>query len=275
MFAAVELAKRIEAAEAHLSASLAHAAMAAGVENVFVEEIDGGVAIYTGPSSPMNKLIGAGFGEVAAERLSDIEKRFAAVGAPLQAEVSTLANPAFAAHLTRHGYVLQNFENVLGRPLADGDRDPREPDGITLAPMNDAQTPAWLDAAITGFQHPDDRGVAAEAMPPREILEDALRPMSGAGGFRRYGAWIDGVLAGVASLRLDGAIAQLCGAATLPPFRRRGVQAALLRRRLADAVSSGCDLALLTTQPGSTSQQNGHRQGFALLYPRAILVRHP
>jgi hypothetical protein len=26
---------------------------------------------------------------------------------------------------------------------------------------------------------------------------------------------------------------------------------------------------------GSTSQENAHRQGFALLYPRAILVKEP
>jgi hypothetical protein len=47
------------------------------------------------------------------------------------------------------------------------------------------------------------------------------------------------------------------------------------RRRLADSVDAGCDLAVLTVQPGSTSQENGHRQGFALLYTRAILVKPP
>jgi hypothetical protein len=59
----------------------------------------------------------------------------------------------------------------------------------------------------------------------------------------------------------------------LPVFRRRGVQTALLRRRLADAYEAGCELALLTTSPGSKSQENGHRQGFELLYSRALLVR--
>jgi hypothetical protein len=46
-----------------------------------------------------------------------------------------------------------------------------------------------------------------------------------------------------------------------------------LRRRLADACEAGCELALLTTSPGSKSQENGHRQGFELLYSRALLVR--
>ena len=79
-------------------------------------------------------------------------------------------------------------------------------------------------------------------------------------------------IAGGASLRQCGGIAQLCGSATLPGLRRRGVQSALLAARLADAARAGCDLAVITTQPGSKSQ-NAQRAGFTLLYSRAILVR--
>ncbi|HEU4420820.1 MAG TPA: GNAT family N-acetyltransferase, partial [Planctomycetota bacterium] len=57
--------------------------------------------------------------------------------------------------------------------------------------------------------------------------------------------------------------------------RRRGIQAALLRARLADAARAGCDVAVITTQPGSKSQANAQRQGFSLLYARAILVKPP
>jgi hypothetical protein len=53
------------------------------------------------------------------------------------------------------------------------------------------------------------------------------------------------------------------------------VQSALLRARLADAAARGCDLAVVTTDPGSKSQQNVQRAGFALMYSRAILVRRP
>ena len=52
-----------------------------------------------------------------------------------------------------------------------------------------------------------------------------------------------------------------------------GVQSALLATRLADAAGQGCEIAVVTTQPGSKSQQNVQRQGFELLYTRAILVR--
>ncbi len=51
------------------------------------------------------------------------------------------------------------------------------------------------------------------------------------------------------------------------------MQSALLAARLAAAARQSCDVAIVTTQPGSKSQQNVQRQGFELLYTRAILMR--
>jgi hypothetical protein len=50
---------------------------------------------------------------------------------------------------------------------------------------------------------------------------------------------------------------------------------ALLSARLVDAAAAGCEVAVITTQPGSKSQQNAQRRGFDLLYTRATLVKHP
>jgi hypothetical protein len=38
-------------------------------------------------------------------------------------------------------------------------------------------------------------------------------------------------------------------------------------------LAAGCDVAVVTTQPGSWSQQNAQRRGFDLLYTRAILMQ--
>lgn len=81
------------------------------------------------------------------------------------------------------------------------------------------------------------------------------------------------VVAGGASLRLSNGVAQLAGAATLPEHRRQGVQSALLSERLADAAREGCDVAVVTTEPGSKSQQNVQKIGFELLYSRAVLIK--
>ena len=278
MFASTDLAARIERAEAGLSAALGRSILAqSSDDDVFVEEIGGGVAVYTGRNSPMNKLIGVGFAAMPNENdLSRVEELFRSRRSRLQAEVATLANPAFSATLTRRGYVLENFENVLGRPLTGADAEPPLDAAIEIRGVNTHDdSEAWLDASITGFQHADEQGVQAATLPPRDDLERTLRPYVKVEGFRRYSAYVAGHLAGVASLRIVDALAQLCGAATLPAFRRRGVQTMLLRRRLADAVHAGCELAVMTTQPGSKSQENGHRQGFSLLYSRAILIANP
>ncbi len=42
---------------------------------------------------------------------------------------------------------------------------------------------------------------------------------------------------------------------------------------LANGAAAGCDIALVTTQPGSKSQENVQRLGFDLLYTRAVLTR--
>ena len=116
-------------------------------------------------------------------------------------------------------------------------------------------------------------GAQADQLPSLEAAQGPLRDVMDVPGFDRYCAWIDGELVGPATLRLDDGLAQLCGAATLPAWRRRGVQTALLQRRLADAAAAGCDLALMTTSPGTKSQENGLKQGFALLYVRALMVK--
>src|SRR4029078_13208698 len=89
---------------------------------------------------------------------------------------------------------------------------------------------------------------------------------SAAAGDVRYAALRDGVIVGGATMRIAEGVAQLTGAATITAHGRRGVEPALLPARLAAAAAAGCDVAVMTTQPGSKSQQNAQRQGSDLLY---------
>ena len=174
--------------------------------------------------------------------------------------------------LTGRGYRLRGFENVLGRSLP---LDPPSTRGgdieVSLSPQEELAT--WLDVVVTGFANPDEQGLPSHESYPRGLLEDVMAGMAAAEGFARYLARRDGTAAGGASMRLAEGVAQLCGAATRPEHRRRGVQSALLAVRLDVASQAGCDIAVVTTQPGSKSQENVQRQGFALLYTRAVLVR--
>jgi ribosomal protein S18 acetylase RimI-like enzyme len=107
------------------------------------------------------------------------------------------------------------------------------------------------------------------------MIIEVERHMAAAGVVVRYAGWLDGIIAGGATMRVAEGVAQLTGAATAPAHRRRGVHTALLSTRLNAAAAAGCDVAVVITQPGSKSQQNAQRQGFDLLYTRAVLVKQP
>ena len=268
MFASVALATRIEHAEARLSRALAVGVVE---PEPLVRDLAGGVSAVTRAGSPLNKIIGIGFQEGLDDRtLDEVECDWRDRGEPARIELATLAEPSLGAYLTARGYRLQGFENVLGLTLAG--RAPAPKTAITVEPVREGDDLAWLETVIAGFSHPDGSGVANDVV-PRETLEPIMEDFRRGSGMIRSLARVDGVPAGAASLRVDAGVAQLCGATTLPRFRRRGVQRALLEARLSLAAATGCDVAVITTSPGSQSQANAQRQGFALLYARAILVR--
>jgi ribosomal protein S18 acetylase RimI-like enzyme len=192
----------------------------------------------------------------------------------VQVELAHLVDPAIGALLTDRGYRLTSFENVLGLALT-GEPETVTPPGVEVRQSGEDEFEPWLDVVADGFAHPDAHGVGSHEEFPREVLARAIRDLTAAAGVLRYVALRNGVLAGAASFRMAEGVAQLTGAATAPAHRRRGVQTALLTARLADATAAGCDIAVITTQPGSTSRHNAQRRGFDLLYTRAILVKLP
>lgn len=276
LFCDTALAARIERLEARLIAddsAAAHrrAAASSGDSSGFLLPIAGGVASFAEPDSPFNKVAGLGFdGVPSAAALAEVEDAFAARGAPVQIELAHLGDPTLGALLTERGYRLVSFENVLGISLAD--RPERlTPPGIEVRLSGDEEFDAWIDVVVAGAIHPDTQGVPSHEEFPRDVLERAER--DSAVGLIRYVALRDGVFAGGASFTMMDGIAALTGAATAPEHRRRGVQSALLSARLAHAAAAGCDVAVVTTQPGSKSHQNAQRRGFDLLYTRAVLVK--
>jgi ribosomal protein S18 acetylase RimI-like enzyme len=263
VFCGIDLAARIERAEAQLIAG------AAAPRGGFVMPIAGGMACFAEPDSPFNKVAGIGFDGLAD--LEAVERAFAARGAPVQVEVAHLADPAIGGLLIDRGYRLDGYENVLGRSLDDVPEAVVR--GIEVRESGQDELDAWLRVVVDATLVADEQGVPSHEEFPRETVETALRDFFGMGDAVRYSALRDGVLAGGASIRMIDGIAQMTGAATAPEHRRRGVQNALLAARLADAAAAGCDVAVITTQPASKSHENAQRQGFELLYTRAVWVK--
>lgn len=273
VFCDVELAARIERAECRLLAD-ACAVVARRVAGVIAAPLCGGFVVCTESGSPLNKIAGLGFAPFDADAFAASESACEARGVPVVVEVATLADPGVASHLTGRGYRLVGVENVLGLRLPRDEAGAVDTD-VRIARSGDDDFEAWLDVVVTGFATPDDRGVPAHEEHDRTALEHVIRDFARADGVVRYLARRDGRVAGGGSLKISEGVAQLCGASTLPAERRRGVQTALLAGRLADAALHGAELAVVTTQPGSTSQQNAQRRGFELLYARNVLRRAP
>ncbi len=233
--------------------------------------VAGGAACFAEDGSPFNKVVGLGFGGVPGDaELDEIERAYAGFVAPTQVELANLADPGIGLLLTGRGYRLVAFENVLGRSLEMAETRPASAE-LDVRLSTEDELDAWVEVVTTGFAHPDEQGVPARGVSPRNRRtgRTGLRRGRRADLSRRP----DGVVAGGASMRITDGVAQLTGAATAPAHRRRGVQTALLAARLSDAAKAGCDIAVVTTAPGSKSQQNAQRQGFALLYTRAVLVK--
>ncbi|MFD3428262.1 GNAT family N-acetyltransferase [Nocardia fluminea] len=275
MFCDTGMAGRIERMETEAIAGAVRTGLrsATSATGGFAQEIAGGAACFAGPNSPLNKVVGVGFAGVpSTARWEAVERAYAEVGAPVQVELAHLADPRIGAELTARGYRLTSFENVLGVRLRG--RTWPVPQSVQVRRDDGDDVDTWLDTVVDGFATPDDGLPAGEGF-PRDILATVIRDLAATDGTHRYLAYRADHPAGGASVRMTGGIAALAGAATLPAHRRQGVQTALLSTRLNAAAAAGCDLAVVTTQPGSTSQKNSQSQGFALLYTRAVLVKDP
>ena len=281
MFASQRLAARIDRAEGQLCGSIAGSAAAQLPQlECAVLEIGGGLAIFAGPGAPTNKMIGIGFdGPPNEAELNRVEQAFAERSAPLQAEVSTLAEPTWHACLVRRGYEPRGFENVLGHPLtapaSQAGVAQTESASVSIERVDAGHLDEWIEIMVAAFGHADEGGVGGDAVPPADTLRQWLSLTMATPGFNAVAARAEGRMVAGASMRVDQGLAQFCGAATLPAFRRRGLQTALVRWRLAQARALGCDVAVVTTQPASRSQQNLQTQGFDLLYTRQLLVKMP
>ena len=272
LFASASVAKRIERAEATLIEDFGRAAgRRLGHSQVFIGTIAGGTAVAAGANAPFSKVAGLGFEALEEAALDALERTFTERATPVRVELTSLANPEVGALLTRRGYVLQGFENVLAKSLPAGGPHATE---ISVSRILESESAQWVDVLATSFAQPDTfDGPAVNEPVDREALDAIFGQITELSGFVSYIGRRNGDVAGAAGMRIADGVAQLCGAATLPAHRRQGVQTALLQYRLADAAGAGCDIAVVTTQPGSVSQQNVQRQGFELLYSRAILIK--
>jgi GNAT superfamily N-acetyltransferase len=235
--------------------------------DVAVEEVAGGRAVFAGPGSPLSETKAVGLnGPVTEADLDRMERVFFSRGGPSRVVVCPLADPSLVEGLNRRGYRLSHFENILAMPLEASDSEDSSTPGIEVRPVGSDEGGLYASVVAPNFVEPGE--------PVEEIMEMAIT-MHGMEHSAPFLALIDGEPVGGGAVIIHRGLALFAGAATLPPFRNRGVHAALHHARLAHARRAGCDVAAQGAAPGSTSQRNAERRGLRVAYTRALFIREP
>ncbi|MBH5316231.1 GNAT family N-acetyltransferase [Paenibacillus sp. GSMTC-2017] len=89
-------------------------------------------------------------------------------------------------------------------------------------------------------------------------------------GWHFYLATYNNSPAAIAVLNVQDGIGSFAAATTLPDFRGRGCQTALLEERLKDAAELDCELVVSQSRFGSVSQSNMERVGMRIAYTKSL-----
>ncbi len=267
VFADLDLARRLEGADAAKYADYAHARPNVVPDlNPAVLPVAGGLAVYAGAGSPYSRAVGMGLhGPMAEAELTRVTAFYRGYGVTAQVVLCPLADRSLLELLNRDGYRPHMFLHAWYRELAPAAFLPRPAPDIAVRPIEPAEVELWVRVAFSGGLDSDD------AQPNRTAVIATYPYMAHT---TCYLAWVDGEPAGAATLACHDGVASLFGASTRPRFRHRGVQTALLVVRLGHAIAAGCDLALIHTDPGSPSQRNVERLGFRLAYTKVLWERN-
>ena len=200
------------------------------------------------------------FGSAAADDVDEIVAFYDEHGVQPWYEISP--SPQFEAvseRLAAHGAFHNGFHAAMyGIPLATA--GPAAP-GVSIDVASGVHGDLFGDVHTRGLEVSEGHRDAVAAVHSRwpEVAE-----------WTTYLGFVDGEAAGAAVLVVDGDLAYLASAATVPSARGRGLQTALIERRMADAVARGASLVVSLCAFGSTSQRNMHRAGMRLSHLRAV-----
>ncbi|GAB6903346.1 GNAT family N-acetyltransferase [Kineosporia succinea] len=127
---------------------------------------------------------------------------------------------------------------------------------LRIAAIGTGDAHQWATVLLTGF-----------GMPPAGLLGMAEAIASNP-AFRAFGAWDGDQLVAVGNLMIQGPVASLNAGATLPAYRGRGAQSALIAARARAAADAGCQWVVSETGESGASLNNMLRAGLESVYLR-------
>ncbi len=261
IFADLDLARRLEAAEGHSNSMFVEARARAFPEAPYEWKAFGTTrAMFDGVDSPITQTFGFGLGDRSpALVLDEIENFFASHGSPVRHEVSPLATAEALFELVDRGYAPVEFSSVLFLPLQGMRASTHTNSPFEVRPIRPDEGEVWADTTVKGWSdYPELESFLRELAPVSTQREHSISLL----------AFENGEPVAAGAMSLYGGVILLGGACTIPEARRRGAQSALLEYRLRHASENGCDVAMMGAEPGSASQRNAERQGFRIAYTR-------
>ncbi|TVX95321.1 GNAT family N-acetyltransferase [Cohnella terricola] len=172
--------------------------------------------------------------------------------------VPSLADQRLMKRLSELGFYQSGFHASMYAEAPPGDTSHETAIQIRELRADEFELYAAIHCRGTGLP---DNGI-----PPVAANNQVLY---GRPGWKFFVAEWDHMPAAVGVMHMKGEVASLTFAATLSEFRNRGLQQALLRRRIADAASNGCRLVVSQCAFLSQSQRNMERAGMRIGYVRA------
>lgn len=141
---------------------------------------------------------------------------------------------------------------------------PRPAAGISIKRIGSGEGPIFLDAVVASI----GRTIAPAVLAAKRHFYESP-------SFICYLAYCDDELAGLATLYHKGDRAWMANAFTFESFRGRGVQSALIQRRIQDAAALGVGTLLTDVEFLTASYRNLQRLGFGFHYAATSWERLP
>ncbi|MEU7875960.1 GNAT family N-acetyltransferase [Dactylosporangium sp. NPDC049140] len=171
-----------------------------------------------------------------------------------------LLPPDFSQLAAERGLVATWTKAKLGGKAADVKTAPTD---FRIAPVTEGDAAEFGEVVLTGF--------GAPGTPLSEMIEASV----GAPNCYPFAAWDGDTMVAGGNLLVHGEIGALHSGSTLPDYRGRGAQSALISARAEAARKAGCrwvvaETGLSTPEQPNSSYNNMRRAGLAELYQRVV-----
>lgn len=226
-----------------------------------VLEIAGGAACFSGTDSFLTQVIGWGFAterDRFGDEIAGIEQFYRQQGNPqVDIELCPLVPHWLPLQLGKRGYRLTEMNTISMFDLRQQAVQHLDNPPYLIRPVQSSELGAWARVVAHGFNCLD--------------AEEHFYHYACAPNVTAFAAWVDNNLVAGGTIAIHNGIGDLGVTSTLPLYRGKGLQKALLAGRLHFAKERGVWLAAVTTAPGSVSELNCQKAGFHCAYTRVKL----